>query len=131
MFLDERGEPGHSGACVFAHCGGHATIVGTFYGRRAFSSAAMRPRGIVTPPVPMTSTIRYDVDTADAAPCSVQVVTWNWKHEFHEVTLSIDAGGRRTRLARESTAASCAPRRRARCHFSSVRIVLHSEDFQK
>ena len=93
VFLDERGEPGHSGACVFAHCGGHATIVGTFYGRRPSSSAAMRPRGIVTPPVPVASMIRYLVDPAVAAPSTVQVSAWSGQ-KVHKLTLPVDAGGK-------------------------------------
>ena len=94
MFVEEaRGEPGHSGACVFAHRNGAATLVGTYYGVRNVSSP-LRPRAVVTPPVPVTHLVRCAVDAPEAAPCDVQVRGWSEQKGAHLVTLTVDAGGK-------------------------------------
>ena len=45
VFLEEHGEPGHSGACVFAHCNGAAMLVGTYHGAQAtFTYVKVSPK---------------------------------------------------------------------------------------
>ena len=90
-FLEELGEPGHSGACVFANCPEGPTIVGTYYGLRSAMSRRHRRRACVTPVVALADMQRYVVDTSGTA-AAVQVQAWQ-KGKIVKKKLTINASG--------------------------------------